>query len=173
MTMSFKTLLAAALLLSGLSVKSSAESFNPDSVMRRGYRGTVEAAYHLNIISNGRDYTGQSFMTTHGYLFCPYAFLGFSTGYNRADEEPSAVLVPMLLNLRLYAPIKRLGRFTPYADLRYGPVYLLYDGGIGGDWMTHAAFGVRYALGRKTALSLSCGYESYFEGLDMRLGFEF
>ena len=192
-------LAATALLLSVPDV--SAKNFDIDSMSTKGYRGMIELGYTVTTDNfypeDDKGFDRASVAVTNGYRFNKYAFLGFTTGYTRYNDYPTVVEIPILADFTLFVPFKQLKRFTPFVDVRLGWRLLLASynekdifGEIApdirgeNDWKRRdllgastfgtVAAGMRYALGRKTAVNCAVGYTlKQYKGVYFRLGFEF
>ena len=127
--------------------------FNSDTGgLSKGYHGMVEWG-------NGVDSTfeewGTCLVTTHGYQFNPYLFLGVNLGFYLNEYE----LGPMLFGLDFRVYMSQNSKFTPYIGLRGGYAY--------GDVMA----GLRFSLNRSLGLNISASVG--IAGLLLNVGFEF
>ena len=154
---------------------SSSGKVSIDSISKKGYRGMVEASYDFGLYDRWHDkYGRQDFSTTHGYLLNECLFIGGSIGYSRLNELETAVLIPVAADIRVYLPIIRFGRFYPFLAAKGGwELYMYRDQGTVSKFL-NPSVGLKYCLGRKTALNFSVGYvSSTTENVALRLGFEF
>ena len=127
--------------------------FNSDTGgLSKGYHGMVEWG-------NGVDSTfeewGTCLVTTHGYQFNPYLFLGVNLGFYLHEYE----LGPRLFGLDFRVYMSQNSKFTPYIGLRGGYAY--------GDVMA----GLRFSLNRSLGLNISASVG--IAGLLLNVGFEF
>lgn len=113
-----------------------------------GYRGFFEFGYVVGVGSYAIDRV--SFLTSHGYQFNPYFYLGAGFGLNYYHSM-QAYSVPVFGHLR---GTFINGRITPYVDLKIG--YSIAD--IQGFYMNPSA-GCRFGLTKKLGLNLGIGYE--------------
>ena len=112
-----------------------------------GYKGMLDFNYALGVGEHSINRFGAS--TVHGYQINRYVFTGVGVGLNYYYGSESLGL-PIFADARFYVPFTDNAAF--YLDCRIG--YSLLD--ADGLYMS-PSFGLR--LGRKTAITLSVGYE--------------
>ena len=119
-------------------------------VIKKGYRGFIEAGYAFGVGTYGKDRA--TFLTTHGYQFNPYIFAGVGSGINAFfDERTTWWSVPIYADLKIYFMDNDI---CPFFDVKAG--YSVAD--IEGVYLC-PSIGCRMKLGNKTALFASLGYE--------------
>lgn len=143
-------------LLMFMSITSQAQS------LQKGYRGIVDAGY-CYYISQFAPSTIE-IITSHGYQFNPYIFLGAGVGfdftgeYNWGDisgrpynKRDAKVDIPFFFNARANLTKTRI---SPFVDGRIG-AYVNNDNYI----YATLALGCRYALNETVGISFKAGYE--------------
>ena len=167
---------------------------------RKGYRGSVDIAYHLIFYDGVHSYSYGAFITTiHGGYVLPYLYigggggLGFRTAGNRGDyfnnsyyyesyvrHRDIQICLPGFLNVRGFYPLKS-GKGGPFIDSRTG--FNLLNIGINyntaGSFFTSLAMGWSWDSG-ESSWNISTGWQ--YEGTlasgnnnhwFFRFGFEF
>ena len=137
---------AIALLCSVFSF-AQVDSDNNRSNSYAGYRGMFDVNYALGIGEHSINRFGLN--TIHGYDFNRYIFTGIGVGFNYFYDSESFNL-PIFADARFLLPFEDNAAF--FLDCRIG--YSLLD--ANGLYMS-PSFGLR--LGRKTAITLSVGYD--------------
>ena len=158
--------LAAIFTLSVASHEASAQGWGPSGYgnsfggynsdtggLSKGYHGMVEWG---NGVQFGDGYWGTCLVTTHGYQFNPYLFLGANLGLYRYERGGVA---PMFLGLDFRVYVSPRNILCPYFGLRGGFLY--------SDFMA----GVRYALNKSLGLNFSIS--AGMSGALLNVGFEF
>lgn len=146
----------------------------------RGYKGFVETGYAFDISDCGTNRL--EILTTHGYQFNNYLFVGGGAGLNFYTDA-DLVSVPVFASFRANFMNRKI---TPFADLKSG-----YAFGDAETAFVTVGFGVRFALAKKMALNLKLEYAYqeadadysygiyYYESTEsansigIKLGFEF
>lgn len=122
----------------------------------RGYKGFVDAGYQFDL--SGHQANSLEIVTSHGYQFNNYVFLGGGAGiiyYTDADK----VMMPFFTNFRANLSNKPT---TPFADMKVG-----YSAGdLPGPYLS-LALGVRFAMQGKKALNLRLEYAVQNQGWDI------
>lgn len=127
---------------------------------KRGYRGFLEWSSsvrsdnfgvfdihgNLSMERQGSFYTG--FSTSHGYQINPMFFVGAGLGMERCGKLDNWV-VPVFVQGRIDL---KLGRFTPFGDLRLGA-----NAAEGGGIYISPTIGYRFNWGRKMGVNLGAG----------------
>lgn len=157
--------LAAIFALSVASHEASAQGWGPSGYgnsfggfnsdtggLSKGYHGMVEWG---NGVDEGFEEWGTCLVTTHGYQFNPYLFLGVNLGFYLHSGNG----LPMLFGLDFRVYMSQNSKFTPYIGLRGGYAY--------GDVMA----GLRFSLNRSLGLNISASFG--MAGLLFNVGFEF
>ncbi len=133
---------------------NSFSGFNSDTGgLSKGYHGMVEWG-------NGLDFAdgewGTCLVTTHGYQFNPYLFLGVNLGFHANSYNG---VLPMLLGLDFRVYMSKNSQFTPYVGIRGGYLY------------TDIMAGLRFSLNKSLGLNISVS--AGMVGLLFNVGFEF
>lgn len=148
----------------------------------KGYRGFVEAGYTIGTGIVGMDAYGIDvhapdrieISITNGYLFTPYFYAGIGIGYTLYPDESDAVVLPAYLDLRYNFRFLRMGRCYPFLNMKFGIEWVIGDEYFGGNYYTVPAAGIKWELGKKTAMNFSIGYAATDnKGISLRAGFEF
>lgn len=127
---------------------------------KRGYRGFLEWSSsvrsdnfgvfdihgNLSMERQGSFYTG--FSTSHGYQINPMFFVGAGLGMERCGKLDNWV-APVFVQGRIDL---KLGRFTPFGDLRLGA-----NAAEGGGIYISPTIGYRFNWGRKMGVNLGAG----------------
>ena len=158
--------LAARFALSVASHEASAQGWGPSGFgnsfggfnsdtggLSKGYHGMVEWG---NGVDLSFEEWGTCLVTTHGYQFNPYLFLGVNLGFYLYDGDE---VWPMLLGLDFRVYVSPRNKLCPYFGLRGGFLY--------SDFMA----GVRYALNKSLGLNFSIS--AGMSGALLNVGFEF
>lgn len=143
----------------------------------KGYRGFLDLGY-----TTGDDGCIQ-FTTSHGYQLNPYFFFGAGTGVSYFTDSKSA-LIPVFADLR--------GNFTngqivPFIGLRIGYAIDVTSDYGGNGFYCNPFVGVKYMLGKQSAVNFSLGYGSQarrysfrghsssksIDGFNFKIGIEF
>lgn len=118
----------------------------------RGYRGFVEWSNSIRAPRDGsfgrqtQYYTGLS--TSHGYQINPVVFVGAGIDFEHWSDADSNILA-------FFAQGRadlRLGRFTPFGDIRLG-----YNAASGAGVYFSPSVGYRFNWGRKVGINLGLG----------------
>lgn len=147
---------AAIFLLAIIAFAHITEARQPD----RGYRGFLEWSSsvrsdnfgifdihgNLRMERQGSFYTG--FSTSHGYQINPMFFIGAGLGMERCGSLDNWI-APIFIQGR--ADLK-LGRFTPFGDLRFG-ANIAEGGGV----YVSPTIGYRFNWGRRMGVNLGAG----------------
>lgn len=147
-----------------------------------GYKGFIDFGYTFDL--SDYDAAKIEFMTSHGYQFNPYFYLGLGVGlhYYTGTEDIS---VPLFANVR--ANMMK-GAVVPFVDGRIG--YSLGDD-VDGFYFS-PSLGCRVAVAERAGINLSLGYvmqmaDIYYygfgylwkiktkvvSGLSLKIGFDF
>lgn len=112
-----------------------------------GYKGFIDFGYTFDL--SDYDAAKIEFMTSHGYQFSPYFYLGAGIGlhYYTGIEDIS---VPLFANVRANM---MTGNVTPFVDGKIG--YSL--GEVDGFYFS-PSLGCRIAVAERTGINLSLGY---------------
>ena len=128
--------------------------FNSDTGgLSKGYHGMVEWG---NGVDTSFEEWGTCLVTTHGYQFNPYLFLGVNLGFHANSYNG---VLPMLLGLDFRVYMSKNSQFTPYVGIRGGYLY------------TDIMAGLRFSLNRSLGLNISASVG--MAGLLLNVGFEF
>ena len=117
----------------------------------RGYRGFADVAwssFHIDDDIWTRNENHWAFSTVHGYQFSPMIFAG--VGIELAHNAwANTWYVPVFADVR---GDFRLGRFTPYADIRIG-----WTPTSDGGFRFNPSVGYRFNWGRKAGINIGVG----------------
>ena len=146
----------------------------------RGYKGFIETGFTFDISDYGADRV--ELLTTHGYQFNNYLFVGGGVGVNYYTDADLASF-PVFASFRANFTNKRI---TPFGDIKTGYAF----GDTEGAFCT-VGIGVRLGLAKKKAMNLKLEYTyqeydysgyygSYYyyesestSGIGLKVGFEF
>lgn len=119
----------------------------------RGYQGYFDLGQNYDV--GGDSSTITEFLTSHGFRFNPYIFLGGGVGlhYYSVTEE---FYIPMFTNFRVDFLNKRI---SPYFDLKVGSLV-----NNGGGLFLSPSLGVKFNFGKRVGLNLSVNYN--FQALE-------
>lgn len=152
-----------------------------------GYKGFVEGGFTAGL--GNWDFHRLEILTSHGYQFSPYLFVGGGSGF-QYYTLPEWFELPLFVDLRSsLLPGRKL---TPVVGVKMGYTLDLSDGITGNGFFASPTVGLRYALNGHGALRFDIGYavqrtgiEIYIpgiyydtkqislNGLALRLGYEF
>lgn len=124
------------------------ENVDKKYTLTSGYRGMVDFGYTVGV---GTYNLGRvSLLTSHGYQFTPYIFMGAGMGVNIFHEAE-------ISNVPVFAHLKGTfmkGRVIPFAELKIG--YALAE--VSGFYM-NPSVGCRMGINKNLGLNFSLGYE--------------
>lgn len=156
------------------STSTTASTSSPSSTLHLKYMGNIEAGniflwdHFLNNTSGIVTLT-----TTHGVKITPYLFAGLGTGAWLAYYSGGLSLwFPIFANARATLPT---GKFSPFFDLKIG--HLLSASSTN---FISPSVGYKFSWGQNGGVYLALGsnflfnkYGSQFDGLNIKLGFDF
>ncbi len=140
--------------------------------LNKGYKGYVDAGYFIE--NTDVDFNRFEIGLSHGYQFNSHLFLGGGIGFhfspscasnkweNYLDTRNSKVDIPLFIDFRAHFTKRRI---APFIGLK-GGIYISDSGPY-----LNISTGLRYALNRKSGLTLSIGYtaeELEFDRLNIR-----
>lgn len=121
----------------------------------RGYRGFLEWGNDIRTDNYWGLYAIErktsvctGFMTSHGYQFNPYLYVGAGLGFEYSNVSDCHI-IPLFLDGRTDL---KFGRFTPFFDVRLG-VSLTEGAGV----YFSPTIGYRFNWGRKVGINLGVG----------------
>ena len=130
--------------------------------LEKGYHGFTDIGYTYNL--SKVDPTAIEIMTSHGYQFCPYFFLGAGLGFefmNKFEKgeikgcpytkRDASVDIPIFLNARINITKTK---FSPFFDGKIG-AFINNNCGI----YANASLGCRYSIAKNKGIYISVGYE--------------
>ena len=148
-----KVFIAAFCIMGNLSLSFANDKLRPEVnkdeyTLASGYRGFVDFGYTAGTgtYSLGR----VSLLTSHGYQFNPYIFMGAGLGINYYHETASAN-VPVFTHLK---GTFMKGRIVPFAELKIG--YALAE--VTGFYM-NPSVGCRMGINKRIGFNFCLGYE--------------
>lgn len=158
-----------------LNLSASDNTPSPDDSARPfkvSYMGNVEAGHTFlwdNFLRNTSGYV--TLTTTHGVRITPYLFTGLGIGaWLGYYSGGCSMFLPLFANVRATLPS---GKFRPFIDLKGGTLNSLNS-------FVGPSIGCKFAWGNRAGVYLSFGtnyiinrYHSAFDGLSLKLGFDF
>ncbi|MCM1077630.1 MAG: hypothetical protein NC411_09765 [Bacteroides sp.] len=160
-------------LLCSISLKAAEKSEYPKEHTKSGisYMGNIEAGHIFPWAHFMKGTSGfVTLTTTHGVRITPYLFTGLGVGaWLGYYSGGCTMLIPYYADVRLTLPKKH---FRPFFDLKAGR--------LSNNTFIGPSIGCKYAWGSKGGIYLSFGtnfitneYHSGWDGLNLRLGFDF
>ena len=123
---------------------------NSAKTLRIGYKWFLECGYLLD----NENYNHIEAVTSHGYQFSPYLYIGGGLGYESFIDILS---MPMFANVRL-TPLNKA--VTPYLDVKLGYALQLTTSGYdGGGLFFSPTIGCRIGVSKKSGISFGLGYQ--------------
>lgn len=148
-----KKVIVALTLILGLSFGTFAQDYG----IKRGYKGFIDFGYTVNVGMTGlaKDISGYdsnkiNWVTSHGYQFNPYLFVGAGVSFDCYTAK-TWVTVPIFANVRV-SPL--IGNITPFIDVKVGYNSIGYMKGV----YFAPSIGCRFGLTRKVGLNVGIGY---------------
>ncbi len=145
-----------AIVMTATTLSASAQ--NPVSLsdddgqysINTGYKGFIDIGYGIGVGDLGEDRF--EVLTSHGYQFNPYLYIGIGFGisyYHKAELWN----LPVFGNIRGTLPVRN-SRVTPFVDLKIGYSAIDVEG-----FYCSPSVGLRIATGARTGLNIGIGYE--------------